>query len=69
MDVQVAVTPSLCDVIDATSFCCFYFYKGMADATVIVDVIHTAALIVQLLEPTSSNRYKTFTPEFIDDHS
>ena len=67
MDVQVAATPSLFDVIGATSFCCFY--KGMADATVIVDVIHTAALIVQLLEPTSSNRYKTFTPEFIDDHS
>jgi len=39
MHVQVATTPSLCDVIiDATSFCCS---KGMADA-VFVDVIHTA---------------------------
>ena len=65
MDVQVAVTPSLCDVIDATSFCC---YKGMADA-VVVDVIHTAALIVQLLKPTSSNQYQIFAPEFIDDLS
>ena len=40
MHLQVAATPSLCDVIDAISFCCFY--KGMADA-VVADAIHTAA--------------------------
>ena len=68
MHVQVATTPSLCDVIDATSFCCFYFYKGMADA-VVVDVIHTVAMILQSLNPTSSNQYRIFAPEFIDDLS
>ena len=66
MHAQVGATPSLCDVIDASSFCCFY--KGMA-AAVVVDVIVAAAADIAITKTHITKSIPNIRPRIHRDLS